>query len=217
MQIPRDMGVMILPETTLFPQALLPLFIFEPRYQQMLEEALASHRLMAVAMLRPASPCESPVGVAGLGLIRVAVKNRDGTSTLILQGLTRVELGRAVRYKPYRIHRIRPLRAAACDNLAIDALLAKLRELVEERVQLGVESGALPPVLLPPKVVASFLRNVENADQAADLVSGMLLSHPRDRQAVLETVELAPRLRRLIHFLMAEIRQSRKSKPDERS
>src|SRR5512140_1271838 len=109
MKIPREVPVMTLPNATLFPQALLPLYIFEPRYRQMLADALHSDRMFSVAMQKPGSARESPTPVAGLGLIRVSVGHRNGTSHLILQGLARVELEEAVRYRPYRIHRIRPL------------------------------------------------------------------------------------------------------------
>src|SRR6185436_17665412 len=99
MKIPPEVPVMTLPNATLFPHALLPLYIFEPRYRQMLSDALRSHRMFAVAMQRPGNTRETPAPVAGLGLIRVAVKHGDGTSHLILQGLARVELGAAVRYR----------------------------------------------------------------------------------------------------------------------
>src|SRR2546426_10344043 len=111
MKIPSEIPVMTLPNATLFPQALLPLHIFEPRYRQMLADALHSDRMFSVAMQRPGSTREIPSPVAGLGLIRVAVGHRDGTSHLILQGLMRVELEETLRYKPYRIQRIRPLRS----------------------------------------------------------------------------------------------------------
>src|SRR3979411_1417729 len=107
MKIPSEVPVMTLPNATLFPQALLPLYIFEPKYRQMLSDALHSNRMFLVAMQRPGSTRELPSPVAGLGLIRVSVGHRDGTSHLILQGLARVELAEAVRYKPYRIQRIR--------------------------------------------------------------------------------------------------------------
>src|ERR1039458_9059026 len=102
MKIPREAAVMTLPNATLFPQALLPLYIFEPRYRQMLADALHSSRMFAVAMQKPGNIRESPSPVAGLGLIRVSVGHRDGTSHLILQGMARVELEGTVRYKPYR-------------------------------------------------------------------------------------------------------------------
>src|SRR5205085_199730 len=117
MKIPQEVPVMTLPNATLFPQALLPLYIFEPRYRQMLADALHSNRMFSVAMQRPGSNRETPSPVAGLGLIRVSVGHQDGTSHLILQGLARVELKEAVRYKPYRVQRIKPLRSPPCDNV----------------------------------------------------------------------------------------------------
>src|ERR1044071_9759407 len=100
MKLPREVPVMTLPNATLFPAALLPLYIFEPRYRQMLADALATHRMFSVAMQRPGCTRESPSPIAGLGLIRVSVRHKDGTSHLILQGLVRVELEQVTQYKP---------------------------------------------------------------------------------------------------------------------
>src|SRR5215468_9808071 len=138
MKIPPQVPVMTLPNATLFPQALLPLYIFEPRYRQMLADALHSNRMFSVAMQRPGNSRETPAPIAGLGLIRVSVGHSDGTSHLILQGLARVELQETVRYKPYRVQKIRPLETPPCDNVKVDALVAKLRELLEERIELGL-------------------------------------------------------------------------------
>jgi Lon protease-like protein len=221
MKLPREVPVMTLPNATLFPQAFLPLYIFEPRYRQMLADALQSDRMFSVAMQKPGSTRESPAPVAGLGLIRVSVGHRNGTSHLILQGLARVELEEAVRYKPYRVHRIRPLRTPPCDSVAADALVAKVRELLVEWVQLGLvfpfpvvspdktESSALPAAV-SAKEVMKYLDSIADPEQAADLVSCAVLPGGVERQAILETVEVEARLRRLIHFLLAQIRAKRK-------
>src|SRR6185503_3362989 len=129
---------MTLPEATLFPQALLPLYIFEPRYRKMLAETLQTHRMFSVAMQRPGVSRETPLTVAGVGLIRVSVGHKDGTSHLILQGLARVQLEQAVRYKPYRIQRLRPLAPQPSNEVTVDALVAKVRELLERRLKLGL-------------------------------------------------------------------------------
>jgi Lon protease-like protein len=109
MDLPHEVPVMTLPNATLFPQALLPLYIFEPRYRQMLADALHARRMLAVAMRKPKATRDTPTEIGGLGLIRVSVAHKDGTSHLILQGLTRVKLGKAVRHRPYRVHAIEPL------------------------------------------------------------------------------------------------------------
>ena len=51
--LPEQVPVMPLPGAVLFPHALLPLYIFEPRYREMLEHALSHHRMFAVATLKP--------------------------------------------------------------------------------------------------------------------------------------------------------------------
>jgi ATP-dependent Lon protease len=222
MKIPREVPVMTLPNATLFPQALLPLYIFEPRYRQMLADALHSNRMFSVAMQKPGVGRESPSPVAGLGLIRVSVGHRDGTSHLILQGLARVELEETVRYKPYRIQRIRPLETPPCDNVKVDALVAKVRELLEERIDLGLPFPAMSagqseptqaPPPIPPKQILTYLDSINDPEQAADLVSCAVLPGAAERQSILETVDVEARLRRLIHFLLAEIRNKRKGEP----
>ena len=221
MELPNEVPVMTLPRATLFPQALLPLYIFEPRYRQMLADTLKTERMFSVAMQRPGSRREIPSPVAGLGLIRVSVGHRDGTSHLILQGIARVELEEAVRYKPYRIQRIRPLRTPPCDNVKVDALVAKMRELLEERLELGLplpfpvmsqtkgESKAKPPTV-SPKEILRYLDSISDPEQAADLVCCAVLPGAVERQTILETLEVETRLKRLIQFLLAEIEAKRK-------
>ena len=174
---------MTLPNATLFPQALLPLYIFESRYRQMLADALHSNRVLSVAMRKPNSARETPNEVAGVGLIRVSVAHKDGTSHLILQGLTRVKLGKVVRYKPYRVQRIEPLATPPSDSTATGSLLSTVRELLKERVQLGIPfpfplvsqaqpgNPGQPPPAFSAKEVIGYLDAISDPEQAADMVS----------------------------------------------
>jgi ATP-dependent Lon protease len=223
MKLPAEVPVMTLPNATLFPQEFLPLYIFEPRYQQMLADALHTDRMFSVAMQKPNSRRESPSLVAGLGLIRVSVGHRNGTSHLILQGLARVELEEAVRFKPYRIQRIRPMKTPPCDNVTVDALVAKLRELLLERISLGfpfpfpamapAKSGSDPaPPSLSSNEIMEYLDSITDPEQAVDKVSCAVLPGGVERQAILETVDVEARVRRLIHFLLAEIRAKRQGR-----
>jgi Lon protease-like protein len=180
----------------------------------MLADALHSSRMFAVAMQKPGKTRESPSPVAGLGLIRVSVRHRDGTSHLILQGVARVGLEEVVRYKPYRIHRIRSLEIPPCDSVAADALLAKVRELLEERVKLGLPLQFPSAPIHPggsPKDILKHLDSIADPEQAADQVCCAVLAGAAERQTLLETADVETRLRRLIQFLLAEIRKQRKA------
>jgi Lon protease-like protein len=66
-QVPDEVPVMTLPNVAFFPQALLPLEIFEPRYRHMLRDVLATNRIFAVAGLdwarpRPRTGSSPPTG-----------------------------------------------------------------------------------------------------------------------------------------------------------
>lgn len=215
---------MTLPNAILFPGALLPLYIFEPRYRRMLADALASHRLFAVAMQRPGCSREIPSAVAGLGLIRVAVTKPDATSYLIVQGLMRIELEEVVRRRPYRVQRVHPLPAPANEKAPLGALTDELRALVAKRLEQGV--AAMPLELKDAVTVddasqldslaafslqhfLKYLAKLDDPGQVADLVSCTLLPRAEERQAVLETVDLERRLRQVIQFLVAEIQRKK--------
>jgi Lon protease-like protein len=212
MEIPDQAPVMTLPNATLFPQALMRLHIFEPRYRQMLEEVLHSRRMFVIAMRKPGSAREMPFSVAGLGLVRFCIQQPDGTSNLILEGLTRVELTRTLRRAPFRVSRIRALTTPSRDSVAIDALMAKIRDLVTERIE-----QEWPPLdnglkKAPVQEIVACLETLNDPDRIADLVSWSLLRGAAERQTILETIEVEPRLKHLIHFLIAEINQQRKGK-----
>jgi Lon protease-like protein len=212
MDIPKEAPVMTLPNVTLFPTALLPLHIFEPRYRQMLEEVLHAERMFIVAMRKPGSSRERPFSVAGLGLVRVCVVNPDGSSHLILQGVSRVELTRTVRSRPFRVCRIRALETPNRDSVTIDALLAKVRDLVSERIEQELPATGSVSKLVSVKEIVANLEGLHDPDRVADLVSWSLLRGAAERQTILETIEVEARLKHLIHFLMAEISQQRKNK-----
>src|SRR4029450_4173610 len=115
--LPGQLPVMPLPGALLFPHALLPLYIFELRYRQMLKHALAHHRMFCVALIKPGcADWQSPADffqTAGAGLIRACVERSDGTSNLILQGLERVRFNAFQQEAPFPIAMIGRVESAS--------------------------------------------------------------------------------------------------------
>ena len=66
------------------------------------------------------------------------------------------------------------------------------------------------PPSFSAKDIMHYLDSIPNPEQAVDLVSCAVLPGAAERQAILETVDVEGRLRRLIYFLLAEIRAKRK-------
>ena len=100
--------------------------------------------------------------------------------------------------------------------------MAKVRELLEERIDLGLPfpfppispekaPGAPTPPSFSPKEILGYLDSIGDPEQAVDLVSCAVLPGAVERQSILETVDVEARLGRLIQFLLVEIREKRKN------
>src|SRR5881296_2346446 len=131
--LPDEVPVMPLPGAVLFPHALLPLYIFEPRYRQMLKHALQHHRMFCVTLIKPSCPewhaPEDFFHFATAGLIRACVGRGDGTSNLILQGLQRVRFTSFEQETPFPIAAVEPLESDNPSSVETEALSAKVLEL----------------------------------------------------------------------------------------
>jgi ATP-dependent Lon protease len=98
------------------------------------------------------------------------------------------------------------------DSVTIDALMAKVRDLVTERIEQELPLSENGGKKISAKEIAACLETLTDPDRIADLVSWQLLRGAAERQTILETIEVEARLKHLIHFLMAEIDQQRKLK-----
>jgi Lon protease-like protein len=86
-----------LPNLVLFPYVLQPLHVFEPRYRELLEESLASDRLIAMAVLAPGWESDyegrPPVfPMACLGRVSTHCRVKGGSYNVLLLGVRRVKL-----------------------------------------------------------------------------------------------------------------------------
>lgn len=198
--LPEEVAVMTLPGVAFFPQALLPLHIFEPRYREMLRDSLDTHRLFAVAGLdvrRMASAFEPPYRVATVGIVRACQGRDDGTSNLLLQGITRVKVEDIVAEKPYRRIRVSALASDPGASEEENARLrAQLSRLLSTRLRLG--GGG-------PADLTKFLRTIEDPDTFADLAAFNLCDDARLKQRVLETLSVRERLALLRDWARREV------------
>ncbi|MEP6686201.1 MAG: LON peptidase substrate-binding domain-containing protein [Verrucomicrobiota bacterium] len=198
--LPGEVPVMPLPSAVLFPHALLPLYIFEPRYQRMLEHALHHHRMFCVALIEPSRPQWISTAdffhIATVGLIRACVARDDGTSNLILQGLRRVRFTDFKQETPFPVAQIEPLDGVASSTVKTEALGTKVLELYEQFKDAGRQ--------LPEKI-DRYLSDLSNPEMLADLMAATFINDPLRRQQVLEELSLDQRLRLVITYLRDEI------------
>src|SRR5437773_3747019 len=175
--LPKQLAVMPLPGAVLFPHALLPLYIFEPRYRQMLKHAIQHHRMFCVTLIKPSclewhAP-EDFFHLATVGLIRACVGRGDGTSNLILQGLQRVRFASFEQESPFPVAKIDIVESRDATTVETEALGEKVIELYKKLKRDGRQ--------LPAKV-DRYLSQLNDLEMLADLVASTFVNDPLRRQ-----------------------------------
>ena len=92
-ELPSSLPIFPLPGAVLMPHAELPLNIFEPRYLDLVNDALGGHRM--IGMIQPDADAGKdevicPVGCAGR--ITQLRETRDGRYEIVLSGVCRFEV-----------------------------------------------------------------------------------------------------------------------------
>ncbi|MGI8890450.1 MAG: LON peptidase substrate-binding domain-containing protein [Chthoniobacterales bacterium] len=198
-ELPKVVPVMPLTGILLFPNALLPLHIFEPRFQAMLAQALSDNRMLCVALVKPERErwrtSDDFFPVSTVGLIRACVGRTDGTSDLILQGIRRVKFDDFEQESPFPMARIKPLKTRTKLTVETDALAAKVLEFYARLKENGRQ--------LPDKV-DRYLSEMDDPEMLADLIAATFIGDAARRQDLLEELDLNERLRLLIQYLREE-------------
>ncbi|MCC7044834.1 MAG: LON peptidase substrate-binding domain-containing protein [Acidobacteria bacterium] len=188
-----------LPNVVLFPGVLLPLHIFEPRYREMVADALASDRLIGMVLLRPGWNADydgrPPIHAIGCsGVIVHAVRLDDGRYNIVLRGLERFRVIVEDPDRAYRRATIMPLPEPPVNDTGRPAL-KELRHRIEDHLGLAAETsneGEPPP--------ADQLAAMPDAE-FVNAISQHLDLEPIEKQALLERETVHARAEALLELL----------------
>lgn len=201
--LPERVPVFPLRGAILLPRASLPLQVFEPRYLAMLDEVIATHRLLGI--IQPdGSGEESPAG-RGTALRKVGTVGRvvafqemdDGRLLVTLTGVARFDVVSEIETaKPFRSVEISCARFAADfelgrgeDKVDRQALLKALKAYLEAR-NLRIDWGAV------------------SRSSTESLVNSLSIVSPygtEEKQALLEAADLKSRADMLVALAEMEL------------
>ena len=189
-----------LPGVVLFPHAVLPLHIFEPRYRQMTDDALAGDRLITMVQALPrADPCDPsspPIAEVGcLGKILIHERLADGRYNFLLLGCRRVRLIREITmarpktlYRQAEVELLEDIEPEDAPEITRSELIARFHALIGSGMTLDPDLGALlasdaplgaltdlvaHALGLPPDVKQGFLDDCRVDRRAAGLIAIM--------------------------------------------
>ena len=190
--LPTEIPLFPLPEVVLFPGVPRPLLIYEPRYREMVADALKENKIIGMVLLRPGyekdyegRPPIYSIGCAGV--IEDYEQLPDGRYGILLRGLTTFRVVSEDQRKPYRLARVEAVPDLLTDEERgpLSTVRERLARLLDTVRPLGVE----PPD--PGLDDAEFVN-----------LTAQALSMPEDaRQDLLERNSVLSRARALVDRL----------------
>jgi hypothetical protein len=196
--LPPTIPIFPLPSVQLFPHALLPLHVFEPRYRALVRDAVAGTQLIAMPSLLPGFEADyegrPPVRtICGVGRVAAFDPLPDGRSNILLEGVARVRIaGELPPDRLYRIVEVEPLR----DHYpAGDSLEAPKRTLVllADQLSMRLPEGG--------ETLRTLARSQESPGAVCDVLAAALLTDGAERQELLEELDVRRRLERMTEHL----------------
>jgi Lon protease-like protein len=195
-QLPDILPIFPLPNVVLMPNASLPLFIFEERYKQMVQDCIAGDRYLSVALLRQGweqvTGTPRPYPVAGFGRIVHAARLPNDCMDIVIQGMGRIRMLDFHEERAYlraTVELVRPTYASD-ENLTEQAEAMKQRFL---------------DLLDLKRVTASDVRmSLRLLASPIDLVFFILARLPLDpytKQEILQTAAVDEQITQIINIL----------------
>ncbi len=179
-----------LPKVALFPDTVLPLHVFEPRYRALTRYCLDNEWPLAVPMLsdepQPEASLPIVLPIAGAGTIRQHQELPDGRFGILLQGSARVRiLSEVATDLPYRIVRAEIVHDT--DTMSLQC---------SEDIQTITDCLSLLRVRIPNLVDALTSLNGETTPgELTNRLASILFRDAQQRQSILSEASVEKRLR----------------------
>lgn len=190
-----------LQKVVFFPQTTKPLNIFEPRYVKMVNDAIESDRLVALACADPTRRLGREVGtlahirrIAGAGRVKLLERRADGTMMILLEGTGKVRLKTLVTTEePYLIVDAvwvgEDVRLAEENLFLLNRMMKELAKWLARHVPDQIQRDA-------------FLEQIKTPEEKINYLCSLMIADPELQQELLETDDLNERLRAVSLFLL---------------
>jgi ATP-dependent Lon protease len=199
-KVPHTLFVFPLRRSVPFPNMMLPVLLETAEARAIVQKAEAGNgHLLLLTQKDPEldRPRESDLYQVGVvGRILKVLQLPDGNSSVMVQGRGRARLVRMVRQQPYLVARVEEVVDVPSEGKRVEAASRLLRDSLSKFAGMNDQFG---------EDFATAVLNIDSAGQLADFTGAYMLKNTADRQAILETPEVAPRVEMALGFVLAEV------------
>jgi ATP-dependent Lon protease len=196
-----ELPVLPIRNAVLFPGAVAPFDVGREKSVALVEDVdnLSSPVIAIFAQKDPATDDPNAEDLHRVGCaarVLKALKHSSGNYSLILQGLTRIKLDDVTQTAPYLKAKVKRLEEAGLEDDEAEALSMSLRDIAKQVIQLMPEL---------PREAGSLIDSIQAPGALADLVAANLDAPVEEKAALLETVEVKERIRKVLRLLTRQL------------
>ncbi|MCK4631791.1 MAG: endopeptidase La [candidate division Zixibacteria bacterium] len=186
--------------TIVFPYLVVPLMIQEADQTRLVDDALMRGSRIGLFLQKDPNqenPGQEDIYTSGAsGSILKMLRFPDGTVRFLIQGLSRIKIKRFTDESPYMMAEVEETEERAEDSVKTEALQRNLIEQVKKLV-------GLAPYLNEEFHVSAI--NQDTASKLADFVASNINISVKQKQEVLEEINVLKRMRLLLAYLSKEL------------
>ncbi len=198
MIIPEKLPIMALPGTCLFPGGKMPLYIFESKYRDMLNDVISGNRMFCIGTLSQSDASfeggSEILPYSTAGLLRACVINNDGTANLILEGVKKIKIINIENNKPYKVGEVQTLETTINDFEKIQSSTDQLKAILianySDRIDPNIEMQ-----------LNQILKNLESPEDTLYFAAQHFISHQEIAQKLLSLESLDEQFDLIIKML----------------
>jgi ATP-dependent Lon protease len=197
---PVRVPLLPLRDIIVFPHMVVPLFVGRQRSIKALEEATQKQSLIFLSSQKDAKtndPTEDDIYKIGtLGSVVQMLKLPDGTVKVLIEGKRRARVARFIANPDFFLVDVEEAPEILERNTEVEALIREVHTTFENYVKLKKK--------IPPEMVMS-VSSIDDPGRLADTIVAHLGIKLEDRQNLLETLNAAERLEKVLGHMRAEI------------
>lgn len=199
-KIPEILPILPLRETVIFPAMVAPIVVGRERSIKLIDDVAVGNKIFGVVTQKdPQIDEPNPDQVYNIGtacaIIRM-LKFPDGTTRLLVQGISRIRINQFIETEPYFKANVEPIQELYELTIEIQGLMRNALDLFQKVVSMA-------PYLSEEAYITAM--NINEPNRLADFIAANLNISTVQKQEVLETIDVKERLQKVTYFLNSEI------------
>jgi len=199
-RIPEILPILPLRETVIFPSMVAPVVVGRERSIRLIDEVAVGSKMFGVVAQKD-SQAEDPTpeqiyNIGTLCTIIRMLKFPDGTTRLLLQGISRIRINQMLETEPYFKAQVEPIQEVYELTIEIQGLMRNVLDLFQKVVSMA-------PYLAEEAYITAM--NIQEPNRLADFIAANLNISIAQKQEILETIDVKERLQKVTYFLNSEV------------